>query len=216
VTVGPRFVAEGTLTRVRAFTRRDVDRWLAWPRHSDPLFSSFDPPTMSGSMRDAWYDDVVNRQGQLPFAIEDLDRAMVGRIFLRHVRPRDRTSILGIDLDPRCLGRGYGTDALRALLGYYFGPAGFRKMYLSVASFNVRARRSYERCGFRYFHTHWDVLKTRAKVLEDPRYEPVRDLFRMGPRGLEAQMKDMVADASQRPPARGRPRASASTPSSMV
>ena len=193
----PRFVAVGRLTRIRAFTRRDVDRWLAWPRHADPLFSSFDPTPMDGSMRDAWYDDLVQRQGQLPFAIETLDRQLIGRLFLRHVRPGERSSILGIDLDPRFVGQGFGTDALQAFLGYYFGRAGFRRMCLSVAGYNTRARRSYERCGFRYVGTHWDLLRCDADVLHDPRYGEIRDYFRSGPRGLETLMYDMVASGER-------------------
>jgi diamine N-acetyltransferase len=197
---GPRFVAAGRLTRIRMFTRRDVDRWLEWPRHPDPLYSSFDPTPMAGSMRDAWYDDLIKRQGQLPFAIESLERQMIGRIFLRHVRRQDGSSILGMDLRADLLGRGYGTDALRAFLGYYFGRADFRKMYLSVGAYNVRARRSYERCGFRHLRTHWQELQTEADVLHDSRYAPLRSLFRRGPRNLEALMNDMVADRPERPP----------------
>ncbi len=190
----PRYVAIGRLTRVRMFTRRDVDRWLTWPRHADPLFASYDPVPMDGSMRDAWYDDLVNRQGQLPFAIETPDRQLIGRLFLRHMRRQDGSSVLGIDLDPRFLGRGLGTDALRAFLRYYFGSAAFQRMYLSVAAYNARARRSYQRCGFRYLGTYWDTFKTEADIFRDPRYAELRPRFRTGPRGLETLMHNMVAD----------------------
>jgi RimJ/RimL family protein N-acetyltransferase len=203
----PRWIAIGQITRVREFTRRDVDRWLEWGRHEDPLFSSYNPTPMTGPMRDSWFDDLIHRQAQLPYAIEDLERRLVGRLFLRHVRDRERTSVLGIDLDARCLGRGYGTDALRAFLAYYFGPASFLKMYLSVAAHNVRARRSYDRCGFQQFSSHWQLLKSEADVMGDPRYASIRHLFRRGPDGVEALMHDMVArsprlpkpGASQRP-----------------
>ena len=87
-----------------------------WGQHADPLFSSYNPTPMTGAMRDSWFDDLVNRQGQLPYAIEDLERRLVGRLFLRHVRQREGTSVLGIDLDARYLGQGFGTDALRAFL----------------------------------------------------------------------------------------------------
>ena len=201
----PQFLAGGRRTRIRMFTRRDVDRWLAWPRHDGPLYTAYNPRPIDGALRDAWYDDLVHRQGQLPFAIEALDRRMIGRLFLRHVRRPEGSSVLGIDLDPSVLGQGYGTDALRAFLGYYFGPAGFQRLCLSVAAYNVRARRSYERCGFRYVGTHWDRLTCRADVLGDPYFAEVRALFRRGPRGLEALMHDMVAE---RAPVRVSPEAS--------
>lgn len=194
----PRWVAVGRVTRIRAFTRRDVDRWSDWPPHDDPLYSSHDPTPMTGSARDAWYDDLVHRQGQLPFAIETVDRQMIGRLFLRQVRPSERSALLGIDFDPRFVGCGYGTDALQAFMRYYFGPAGFQRMGLTVAAYNARARHSYERCGFRYLGTHWDGIKTRANVLDDPRYADVRAFFRPGRSGLQTLMHDMVADRPSR------------------
>lgn len=205
-----RYIARGELTRIRRFTRRDMDRWLAWPPHSDPLYSSFDPPIMSGSMRDAWFDDLVKQQGQLPFAIDSLDGELVGRLFLRHVRRDEGSSVLGIDLDPRILGRRLGTDALRAFLEHYFSSGAFGRMLLTVGAYNRRACRSYERCGFRLLSTHWDRFKSRADVLRDPRYARLRHLFRPAGRGVEALMHDMVIEAPVSPagsidslPARG-------------
>ena len=206
----PRWVAVGRLTRIREFTRRDVDRWQAWEPHADPLYSSYNPNPMDGSMRDAWYDDLVHRQGQWPFAIEDLERRLVGRLFLRHIRRREGTSVLGIDLRSDSLGQGYGTDALRAFLDYYFGPLGFQKMYLSVAAFNPRAYRLYEQCGFRQFSSHWQTVKSEADALRDPRRGELRELFRRTREGVEALMHDMVLTraawlAARRSPAAARP-----------
>jgi diamine N-acetyltransferase len=194
-----RCIAAGRATRIRRFTRRDVDLWLAWPPHPDPLYSCFDPPRMSPAMRDAWYDDLVHQQAQLPFTIETLEGEMVGRLFLRHVRRDERSSVLGIDLDPRVLGRGLGTDALLAFLERYFASGAFSMMLLTVAAYNQRARRSYRRCGFRPLHTHWDRFKSRADVLRDPRYARIRHLFRPAGRGVQALMHDMIVESPPRP-----------------
>ena len=67
------YLVEGELTRVRKFGRRDVDRWMEWPRHADPLYSPYDPLRMSGPVADAWYDDLVRRQAQQPYAADTLD-----------------------------------------------------------------------------------------------------------------------------------------------
>src|SRR5439155_1532176 len=95
-----------------------------------------------------------------------------------------------------------------AFLAYYFGPAGFLKMYLSVAAHNERARRSYDRCGFQQFSSHWQVLKSDADVFGDDRYAAIRHLFRPSPEGTEALMHDMVARSPrvrQAPPAQRSP-----------
>lgn len=185
------YLAEGERTRIRRFNRRDVDRWLAWGRHADPLYSPYNPQVMSGSMRDAWYEDLIHRQEQIPFAVDDLEGEMIGRIFLRFVNRVEGGSVLGIDFDPRCVSRGYGTDALRAFLGYYFGRFGFNRLLLSVAAYNVRARRSYERLGFRYLGTHWERFRCDANIFADDRYDAIRHLFRRTRTGMEALFHTM-------------------------
>lgn len=47
-------------------------------------------------------------------------------------------------------GRGYGTEATRAVLDYAFDRIGVHRVELDVYSFNPRAQRSYEKAGFRY------------------------------------------------------------------
>ncbi|MFN8523217.1 MAG: GNAT family protein [Chloroflexota bacterium] len=198
MTVTIPYLTTGARTAIRPFTRRDVDRWQAWPRHTDPLYEHFDPKPMSGSMRDAWYDEVVHRQRQIPFAIDALggeDRQMIGRIFLRDVNREQTVAELGIDLSPAHIGRGLGTEALLIFLDHYFGPMGFRAMVLTVAAFNVRARRSYERLGFTYGASHWSTFRARTTVLNHPRYADVRDLFRPGTNGFETLMLAMALDA---------------------
>lgn len=185
------YLVEGALTRIRCFTRRDVDRWLEWPSHEDPLYSPYNPLSMTGTQRDAWYEDLVDRQKQQPYAVDAPDGAMIGRIFLRFVNRIDGASVLGIDFDPRHVSQGYGTDALRAFLAYYFGALGFRKLALSVAAYNTRARRSYERCGFVYVSRHWERLRCDADVFQDPRYAELQPLFRGGRLGLEALFHTM-------------------------
>jgi diamine N-acetyltransferase len=199
---GPRrhYLVSGERTRIRRFTRRDVDRWLDWPDHPDPLYSPYNPLRMTGSMRDAWYADLTDRQAQLPFAVDDLDAQMIGRIFLRFINRDEGGSVLGIDFDPRFVGNGYGSDALRAFLRLYFGRLGFQRLLLSVAAYNVRARRSYERCGFTYLGTHWERLRCEADVLGDDRYLEVRPLFRTGRAGLEALFHTMVAERTPNTP----------------
>jgi RimJ/RimL family protein N-acetyltransferase len=45
--------------------------------------------------------------------------------------------------------KGYGTDAMCALLGHHFGDLQLERVYLSVYDFNDRAMASYRKCGYR-------------------------------------------------------------------
>src|SRR5919199_1744357 len=100
-------LAAGPRVRIRAFTRADVDAWQAWPDYSDPLLVGTSPRRMAPEQRTRWFEDIPRRQRQIPFAVEDEHGEMVGRIFLRHVRRDEGSAVLGVDLHPSMLGRGY-------------------------------------------------------------------------------------------------------------
>jgi len=186
-------LAAGPRVRVRAFVRADVDAWQDWPDYSDPLLVGTSPRRMAPEQRTRWFEDITQRQRQLPFAIDDEHGDMIGRIFLRHVRRDEGSAVLGIDLHADYLGRGYGTEALRAFLHHFFGEMGFARMLLSVAAHNARARRCYESLGFLTSGSHWDA-HLGPDVTRDAKFGFVRHLFRRGPLGLETLFYDMRLD----------------------
>jgi len=186
-------VAVGPRTRVRPFTRADVDAWQAWPDYPDQLLVGTSPRRMSPDQRSRWFDDITQRQRQIPFAVDDEAGNMIGRIFLRHVRREERSAVLGIDLHPAFVGQGYGTESLGAFLQHYFDNMGLERMLLSVAAHNTRARRCYEALGFTTVGSHWDA-HIGPDVTPKPEFEHVRHLFRRGPLGLESLFYDMRLD----------------------
>jgi RimJ/RimL family protein N-acetyltransferase len=186
-------VVAGPRVHIRPFTRADVDGWQSWPDYSDPLLVGTSPRRMAPDQRGRWFDDVLNRQHQIPFAIEDEHGNMIGRLFLRHVRKDERSAVLGIDLHPAKLSQGYGTEALGTFLGYFFQDMGFERMLLSVAAHNTRARRCYESLGFVDIGSHWDA-HAGPDVSRDPAYADIKHLFRRGALGLEGLFYDMRLD----------------------
>lgn len=50
---------------------------------------------------------------------------------------------------PQAYGNGYGTEATRLVLDYALDTVGLHRVSLGVLDFNPRARRVYEKCGFR-------------------------------------------------------------------
>jgi len=186
----PETIAAGTRTRVRVFNRTDVDAWQAWPDYDEQLLVGTSPRRMSPEQRGRWYEDITQRQRQMPFAVEDETGTMIGRIFLRHVRHEERSAVLGIDLHPAYLSQGYGTESLKAFLHHYFETMGFERMLLSVAAHNARARRCYESLGFTTVGSHWDA-HIGPDVTNQPKYAYMRQLFGRGPLGLESLFYDM-------------------------
>lgn len=57
-------------------------------------------------------------------------------------------------------GKGYGTDMMRLCLQYAFMELGLERVSLGLHSYNARALRSYEKCGFRLEgRTRQDVMR---------------------------------------------------------
>ena len=76
---------------------------------------------------------------------------------MRQIKGRE-SSRLGIGFGTDFCGQGYGTEALRIFLRYYFLDLGFRKMVLDVSAINQRAVRCYEQCGFERVGTHFQYM----------------------------------------------------------
>ncbi|MCD2345474.1 GNAT family N-acetyltransferase [Clostridium guangxiense] len=89
--------------------------------------------------------------GEYNFAIEDREtRKYIGECNIQKVNLITRTALVGIMIgDREYWGQGYGTDAMRVLLKFIFQNMNMHKVKLRVFSFNERAIKSYEKCGFK-------------------------------------------------------------------
>lgn len=191
-------LARGVRTRIRPFERADVDRWIAWPNHSDPLFEAYNPPTLSARNADLYYQQRIVSDPKLNYAIDDLQGELVGRISLREIDWRKSTSRLGISLNPGRLGQGFGTDALPAFLGYYFIGMSMSSMVLDVAAHNTRAQRLYENCGFEPYGEHWGPPeRDAADLFNRSEFAEIRHLFRRDAGFVRPLLIDMVLRQDQ-------------------
>jgi RimJ/RimL family protein N-acetyltransferase len=161
--------------RVRLRGVRDDDlpvlaRWEMDPGRLASASTSVIPQSEAGARERAakWSANDGDNAG---FAIETLDdpAALVGDIGLWGARPKDRCATVGIALGREHVGRGYGTDAMRVIVGYGFRELGLHRIQLSVAPFNPAAIRSYEKAGFveegRYRESVWHDGRWYDQVL---------------------------------------------------
>jgi len=84
------------------------------------------------------------------WAMMGLDNgAFVREIVLNDLDPGNASIGMRMSLNAASLyGRGYGTEALRAVVAHAFDDFGLHRISLEVYSYNPRARRVYEKCGF--------------------------------------------------------------------
>jgi RimJ/RimL family protein N-acetyltransferase len=77
------------------------------------------------------------------------DGRAVGDIDLFHIETRNRNALVGLSIwRAEDRNRGYGTDALRAMLRWAFRHLNLRRVELSVEPENTRAVHVYKKLGF--------------------------------------------------------------------
>jgi RimJ/RimL family protein N-acetyltransferase len=191
--LAPRILARGDKTVLREFIRADVDRWLAWPRHRDLLFESYNPPLLTVRERDHYFHQRTHTEDTRQFSVDDLNSQLVGRISVREIDWSARVSVLGISFHPGRLNQGLGTDALRAFLNYYFVGMAMNALFLDVAAFNSRARAVYDKCGFVRSGQRWgEAMPDSAGVFRRPDLQPIRHLFHWEAGVMRPLIVDMV------------------------
>jgi RimJ/RimL family protein N-acetyltransferase len=94
----------------------------------------------------AWVENISSHPAA--WVIEFQGRA-IGEILLDNFVEADKRAglIVGI-LDKNALGKGLGTESIRAVAEFAFDTLGLHKLSMRVLAFNVRAIRAYERVGF--------------------------------------------------------------------
>lgn len=146
----------GQRVRLRRIERADLPRFVAWlndPELRDHLAAIY---PLSQAQEEQWFESMLRQEPtQQPFAIDALLKpkakqwTLVGTISFHSVDWRHRTAELGLFIGPQELwGKGFGTDALRALVAFAFQELNLHRVWLRVYEENTRARRSYEKVGF--------------------------------------------------------------------
>ncbi len=107
-------------------------------------------PTGNGDDFSEWFHGMIDKETGYPFAVRrrDDDR-LVGFIVVNDIFWQARHAVVIVAIDPAQQGRGYGTDALRALLKYCFLEMNLNRLGLDVLAYNEGAQRVYEKAGFR-------------------------------------------------------------------
>jgi RimJ/RimL family protein N-acetyltransferase len=81
--------------------------------------------------------------------VERASGHMVGDVGLQWVSERDRTAEIGFIVDPRQQGKGYATEAARALVDWAFSSAGLHRVIGRLEARNAASARVLEKLGMR-------------------------------------------------------------------
>ena len=96
-----------------------------------------------------WVRGKLEEKAPIFSMIEKKSGRFIGNIELMDVA--DSAAELGIAITAGMQDRGFGTEAVRALVGYGMDRLGLKRIFLKVFPDNARAIRVYEKCGFREY-----------------------------------------------------------------
>jgi diamine N-acetyltransferase len=145
-------ILRGEHVYLRPGERSDVPNWVRWLNDAETTsFLNMRAP-MSEAMEEKWFEEMVGHQGKDQFhfviCLLENDRP-IGSLNLFAVDYVNGNAGIGISIGEKSLwGKGYGTDAMNALVDFGFGMLRLERMWLEVYVFNKRARRSYDKSGF--------------------------------------------------------------------
>jgi RimJ/RimL family protein N-acetyltransferase len=134
-----------------------ADAFTRWRRDSEYVRLLDNEPARLWSSKKAkeWlekdldkeYDDTSSYLWSIRTQAED---RLIGFVGLWDIRWNHGDTMVGIGIGERdCWGKGYGTEAMRLVVGFAFRELNLRRVTLVVFDYNPRAIRSYEKSGFK-------------------------------------------------------------------
>ena len=104
-----------------------------------------------------WVQKKLAENASLFSILDKESGAFIGNIEFMDVS--DGSAELGIAITAGMQDKGYGTEAVRAMVRYGMNTLGLRRVFLKVFPDNARAIHVYEKCGFReYDRTEDDMF----------------------------------------------------------
>ena len=183
----------GPRVTIRPMRREDLYAMIHWRRSVDPLYQPFDFPDQSRAEHERWFTWRSQDPSRRLFTVENEDGQVIASLTLREIDGQG-SARLGITVGADFVSQGYGSEALRVFLDYYFGQMGFARLVLDVASTNLRAVRTYHALGFRQIGEHYRPAGHASyRILQqDPRYRHLRSCFRRLGASTQVRFYDMA------------------------
>ena len=140
---------DGDLPAIRAALLDPEARILTGSVHDEAQAHAPEAPDEEKLLLD-WYSTRNDQPDRLDLAVVDKATGKcVGEAVLNQWDPGNESCNFRILIGPKGRDRGLGTEATRLIVGYGFEHLGLHRISLEVYAFNPRARRAYEKVGFR-------------------------------------------------------------------
>ncbi|MCT4633387.1 MAG: GNAT family N-acetyltransferase [Firmicutes bacterium] len=162
---------------IRKLKRRDLSQLLKWGSHDDLLFEPYNFPKYDRFELLSWYFEKRSPLKKRIFGIF-LDKELVGFLTLKNINYLKRRAEMGIVMNPSLVSRGFGTKAIKLLFDYVRRKTYLKTIWLKTASFNYRAIRSYDKCGFEIkerIHIPYESQNNKYQLISEYDYFTIID-----------------------------------------
>lgn len=145
-------IFEGKLVRLRAVEPDDWKNHEQWDRDTDLARLGYEIPfPQSLEMTRQWAERESQRHAEndgFRFQIETLGGIQVGTINTHSCDLRSGTFMYGLAIGPQHQRKGYGSEAIRLVLRFFFHERRYQKCTVHVYSFNPPSQKLHESLGF--------------------------------------------------------------------
>jgi diamine N-acetyltransferase len=174
----------GEKVRLRPIERDDLPRFVEWFTDPEVRRHLLVYLPFSLAQEERWFEDLqgrLERQEMLVLAIETTEGVHIGNLGLHAIDWKNRNAELGILIGEKAYwNQGYGTDAIRTLLGLAFREMNLHRIFLRVDADNARGIRCYEKVGFQQDGTLRDAVFKEGRYLDQYVMSILRAEFETG------------------------------------
>ena len=149
-------------------SRDEVVRYMAWGPNTEHETKDFVARAIAGQQSEP------RRSYEL--AISTLqDSALIGGVSIERTSDLHESGVIGYCLHPDTWGRGFATEAARAIVGFGFTYLELHRITTTCDTENVASRRVLEKCGMRRECTLRHNMRIRGEWRDSYLYEILVD-----------------------------------------
>jgi RimJ/RimL family protein N-acetyltransferase len=139
--------------RLRGIEQSDIPHFVEWMNDPEVIAGLLIYWPLSSADEQRWFEGLNNREPvEKPLAIDIKTESgwqLIGSCGYHNLEWNNRSAEIGISIGNKTVwNQGYGTETVNLMLQHGFETLNLNRIFLQVHADNLRAIRSYEKCGF--------------------------------------------------------------------
>ena len=163
--VKPVIIGEKVL--LRPFQPEDIPSMEECLEDTEVLKFTGSAPNFTKDSINQWYTSRNEQEDRLDLAIViKNDHTVVGEVVINEYDEIKHSMNFRILIGPKGRNQGFGTEATRLIIDYVFQNTDLKQITLGVYSFNLRAKKVYEKIGFILESIDKDDLEYEGQMID--------------------------------------------------